>query len=525
VAVMDRPCIFGFRARRAVLRLIPLLLALVAMLAAAAPLGADIHSNGVGGGRWSQPTTWRGGKVPGPDDVVIIAARDVVAFDRNDEDAISCAELGIDPAGVLTFASGDRPYTLSVGGPIESYGAIRVDATTHPLATRTIRLAAADPQARVLRMYDRASLLLYGAPLAADSLPNVRITAPEAEGSPAPGRIHAVKGTMLDLQRVGIHNVELHAREVDNTGYQPSERLNLVGNRFTGRSQITLHQCDTPLIAENVFHNDGAPVEAAVRITASPLTRLQNNRIRGGYAHGFWGENQVNASIMGNVIEHCRAAIRWHGGDSMIRQNTVRHAAVAISATRISGAIEDLLAEDVNIAVHVNIGTLQLANIRTVRLAEDGAVIDLFNGRVTLVNCDVQPGQIRLGHQPSGDEPWVLAMHYLIVGFKGERPAGLQVDVATAGHDPELPDPNVRNNPAPVLRNGLTPLPQTLQPLIVRAWHIGRDGKPVNAPDYLITVRQRDSEKPLANMTVQPQPSWYRPQPGDAKPTVEVTLP
>lgn len=42
---------------------------------------ATITSNGVGGGLWSNPATWAGGKVPTPTNPVVIASGDVVNFD------------------------------------------------------------------------------------------------------------------------------------------------------------------------------------------------------------------------------------------------------------------------------------------------------------------------------------------------------------------------------------------------------------------------------------------------------------
>ncbi len=42
---------------------------------------ATITSNGLGGGLWSNPSTWAGGKCPGPSNTAVIASGDVVIFD------------------------------------------------------------------------------------------------------------------------------------------------------------------------------------------------------------------------------------------------------------------------------------------------------------------------------------------------------------------------------------------------------------------------------------------------------------
>src|SRR5438067_915742 len=47
-------------------------LALASVLLAGAAGAKEIHSNGLGGGRWSDTTTWRGGAVPGEEDDAVI---------------------------------------------------------------------------------------------------------------------------------------------------------------------------------------------------------------------------------------------------------------------------------------------------------------------------------------------------------------------------------------------------------------------------------------------------------------------
>jgi hypothetical protein len=46
---------------------------------------AEITSNGTGGGRWDDASTWRGKFVPTEKDEVVIAKDDHVVFDRNDD--------------------------------------------------------------------------------------------------------------------------------------------------------------------------------------------------------------------------------------------------------------------------------------------------------------------------------------------------------------------------------------------------------------------------------------------------------
>src|SRR3954471_10719040 len=79
----------------------------------------EITSNGLGGGRWSDTSTWRGGAVPTAKDDAVIAARDNVLFDRNDVEMPSCKQLILDPGSNLAFQSSLGKRTLTVNGPIE----------------------------------------------------------------------------------------------------------------------------------------------------------------------------------------------------------------------------------------------------------------------------------------------------------------------------------------------------------------------------------------------------------------------
>src|SRR5581483_9441163 len=75
-----------------------------------------------------------------------------------------------------------------------------------------------------------------------------------------------------------------------------------------------------------------------------------------------------------------------------------------------------------------------------------------------------------------------------VVAVKG-APAGSLVEVRTANPAPAAgaADPNVRNSPAAVA-DGLTPLPATVNPLLVRAWSLDAAGKPTPPPEYTVKV-------------------------------------
>ena len=92
---------------------------------------------------------------------------------------------------------------------------------------------------------------------------------------------------------------------------------------------------------------------------------------------------------------------------------------------------------------------------------------------------------------------------------------------------PGAEDLNVRNAPAPLIGNR-TPLPQSLSPVLLKAWVIDKDGKTLPAPDYTVRILgPTDGVKErqvLATLTVKPVDAWFRPKPNDPAPTAEVKL-
>ena len=125
-------------------------------------------------------------------------------------------------------------------------------------------------------------------------------------------------------------------------------------------------------------------------------------------------------------------------------------------------------------------------------------------------------------------------LNFVVAQVSGQVPLGLAIEMKTAQPATPLPvgaqDPNIRNSPAPVLKNGFTPLPQSLEPLIVRSWQYDADAKLHPAPAYQLNivgpVQAAGAErKVLKSVTVTPDAEWYRPIPNEKKPTIEVSLP
>jgi hypothetical protein len=80
-----------------------------------------------------------------------------------------------------------------------------------------------------------------------------------------------------------------------------------------------------------------------------------------------------------------------------------------------------------------------------------------------------------------------------------------------------------------VRADGLTALPQSLTPLIVKSWMMDDDSKVVPAPEYTLNVLEaaEPGAKPriLKTLKLKPDETWFRAKPNDPKPTLEVKLP
>jgi hypothetical protein len=172
----------------------------------------------------------------------------------------------------------------------------------------------------------------------------------------------------------------------------------------------------------------------------------------------------------------------------------------------------------------------------------NGYKIYMATGPLTLINSPVRPEDLFFppGFTPApvvaGKPrlPSVQMLNFVVAQVSGQAPLGLAIEMKTVQPATPLPagaqDPNIRNSPAPVLKNGFTPLPQSLEPLIVRSWQYDADAKLQPAPAYQLNIvgpvqAAGTERKVLKSVTVTPEVGWYRAIPNEKKPTIEVSLP
>lgn len=538
---------------------------LLALLATATP-AEDVHSNGTGGGPWSDPASWRGRRVPGAEDAAVIARGDTILFDRDDSDRISIDQIAIDPRGTLAFRPGGGRMVLTLGGAIECYGTIRLDATKAPATDhQEIRFAGAKPEHRAIRLQSGGALVASGKDGLPEGKPNVVIAAQslpapqppaaqvDKDGKPAPvpapmneipAIVTAGANNSVDVQRAHFHCVVLKATGIDNTGAKNDERISLSNSLLTGLSQVNLVKCDSPVIAGNSFSffADAPIMWAALVLERSPLAEIRGNTFSGGYRVALTATQQVDTTLVDNTFTGSSdIGVEWTDGTLMCKGNVARACRNGFVIRGASGVVEATIADGCSaLGFDVSRSGVQFINTTVVNVPENAAAMQVDACSVPMLNCAVDPARIRVSKTgPVKDakgvpQPWVVAQAYVVARVKGTPPAGARVEVATANPATPLPagaiDMNVRNNFAPLNATGLTPLPRSQKCIILRTWSIGPDGTVVPPPTYTVNLcgppPAPDAEEPvLKTVTVEPAAAWFRKDPADATPTLEIPYP
>jgi hypothetical protein len=509
------------------------LLMMVALLAGVnAGHAVERHSNGLGGGRWTDPGSWHDKSVPASTDVVVIASGDTLQLDA---EVAVCAGLLIDPDGVLTVRPGEQSRMLRLTGPVESYGLIRVDATRARGGTITIRVESDEAERRAIRLNKNAGLLLYGPVNTEDGRPGISLETVRADGTNAPGVITAGSDVLLDLSNVRLLNFALQASGLDNTGFKQSERLNLTGCRFEGYGRVELRNCDSAVVAGNRFlwEEAGDAPAPAVSTASCKLSDLRQNTVSGRFADAFDLGAETDGSVTSNTVEGAVTGFSLRScANAMFRANAALGCSDGFRATASSGAVEGMRVKGTKRAVVLVGSQMQLADVRIDETPVGGIPFFLEGSSAVLLNVNVATNQVqRNGPPPAGKEPWLTLMHYLVVKAAGAAAPGSEVSVATAaasgGAPGGLSDLNVRSSPARILANGLTPLPRSLRCLVVRGWRLENDGTVREAPFYELKVMgppdPKTGQRPvLKTQVVEPRESWYRAEPDAPTPTLEV---
>lgn len=519
---------------------------------------AELHSNGLGGGDWSDPISWREKVAPTAADDVVISRGDVITFDRNDDGKTSCNRIYIDPNGSLVFKTGGGKILCAPAGQVEAFGVILMDGTRSASDKLELRMVGPTAAERTVTLLKGGKLTAAGRKNLAHGKHNVTLSTladpvdPKAPANAAPKppietTITARDGSSLDVQRTEIANVHLMANDIDNTGAEVGERVNVVGNHFSGIAHTSITSCDSPLIADNKFvlMDNFASPNSAMFINGCLLSEIRGNVVRGRYSFGIQVRSQTDGTLTDCDFEGQATGVYYYGTNGMLKDLVIRKCDTGLTLTSASGVVENTLVEGCKTGYYHGPTTAQLTNVRFVDMQKDGTVVLYYNGPLKLLNCNVTAEQVKVAdavdrRTPDGTPP-IECLSFLVVKAAGKTPVGARVEVVSAdraataakgGAAARAADPNVRNSPAVLRPDGLTPLPESLEPIIVRTWSYDAAMKLSAAPKYVVRVlppagsgTMAAAAKPMAEQTVSPETSWYREEPNQATPTLEVRIP
>ena len=516
-------------------------------------VAVEEYSNGRGGGFWSDPATWRSGAVPGPDSIVVIGRDDNVIFDRHDVDRVTCGELHIDKNGRLSFKTKAGSIRASFGGVVESYGAIRLDGTARRDDRIELRLVGRDATVRKLNLRKGGSLTAVGRTDTADGKSNVVISAvrDDRKIQYISATLTGWRGSGLDIKRAQVINITIMAHGLDNTGAQFNERLNITESLFIGNSNVNMNSCDTPLILNNRFERQSEHVffGGAVQMNGCKLPEIRGNEMIGKYQMGVFSLQMIDGAVVNNLVDGAGVGLYWDGGNVMIQDVTIRNCGTGVQLVeQAKGAIDGLITENCKEAINYR-GYMQISNWTVRNMPEDGRALVCHHGVLELINSSIEPAQVvreskyevvrkgQLGYDKLINDgvlsrPMIQCTYYLVAGLEGDVPTGARVEVRTANPaQPLAPgaiDPNIRNSPAPILKNNLTPLPGSLMALMVNAWRIETDGTIKEAPTYTVSIQvpgEQGKFKTIKSVNVTPDSSWFRAELRAKTPTVGLSLP
>lgn len=494
------------------------------------------HSNGLGGGAWEEPTTWRNRSVPGADDDVIISRNDQVIYSSPATDGTACASLLLDPDAVLRIKPlRSAPQAVfHAGGAIDCYGTLQIDLSTRPDASVTIALLGEDEAARTIKLRSGGALLLFGAPDPLDGQRNILITSPTDDiENPRPdlARINAMEGASLDLRWTAFRHLSLDAEGIDNTGYESGARLNIANNHFMGESRVTLLSCDTPMIAGNRFEGPRVLGGYAIQVRASSIATVVNNTIIGTYNSGIAMGGGSDCRVANNTMDVQHRGISLYSISGIVQNNIIRSGRGGIHANMSTPTIEGGFIQVDEDPITLEASDAHLTSVRIDPAVADMPLLVLDGSRATLLNMPIEPEQVKVISPPKGkDRPTAQAFMYCVVKLNGRVEPVMRLDARTVGAAPDRPDLNVRHAPVRVGPDGFSALPASREALELLTWSIDIDGNVATTPNYLLRVTGAvlpGSETPrvLVEREVRPDADWFRAEPNALKATLEVTLP
>ena len=251
----------------------------------------------------------------------------------------------------------------------------------------------------------------------------------------------------------------------------------------------------------------------------------------------------VDSVLTDCEFEGAATGVYWYGQNGMLKNLVIRKCTTGLTCTSMSGVVEDVRIESCVTGYYHALATAQLTNLQVVDVPKDGVLVSYYSGPLRMLNCNITPGA---DHADQGGAEESEGRHAddRIPALSGRSAAGegacrgrgskWKRPAATPRKErrpPRAADPNVRNSPAPLRSDGLTPLPgfagtADRPRLDVRRRRKACRTAELRRPHRAAAAGHRaTAPPPLASITVTPDATWYRAEPNEPEPTVEVQLP
>jgi len=285
----------------------------IAVLSSNAGVAEPIRSNGTGGGPWSAPTTWDGGKVP-TNGAVTILGKDIVDMDSTVGSTIEFDEMVIDPHGMLRVIGQNKTVlSVTIHKAIRVYGGMIVDFSKDPEGKCEFIWEAPEVGKPELQLNDGCKVLWKGA----EGLPspNVAFRMPSAKNPPHPAKARPVplsiaSNVSVECERVTMEGFDVYVIGIDGSGVKHNQAC-VFRNCAFNHSSATFRNCIKIEFDGNVMRD--SPM-FGIHLASSAYLRIVNNVI------------ERTTGTLGAI------AVSWCT-DCEINGNTVRHSWFGISAT------------------------------------------------------------------------------------------------------------------------------------------------------------------------------------------------
>lgn len=320
------------------------LLWLVGCLALPVIVSAQVtRSNGKGGGLWSHPATWEGGKVPTAGEVSILG-RDVVDLDPPAGAALRLDEIVIDARGALRVVGTNKTsVTITLTRALRVFGGLIVDFSRDPEGRCEFQWTVADGVPSEFLVNELSKVQLKGAP---GPVPNVafRILTPTNLPPNAPAfkstPILITSKVWIEAESVLFDGFALDVRGVDGSGMKYNERCLFQGCQFL-RGFVSLYQCAKINFERNLIQESPYP-HGTLNLHSVYHSRFASNTFLRANQAGIGCYGVGHCEFVGNTVRSCpEGAVFTACSDLFINQNLFeggRQGLMLNSSGRMTGA-------------------------------------------------------------------------------------------------------------------------------------------------------------------------------------------